>query len=255
MEAKHCLNCNEVVEKRYCPNCGQTTDTHRITFKHFLLHDILHGVWHVERGILFTIKEVFTRPGQAAVDYIGGKRIKYYNVFYLTVLVVGLNILLSEYYTQLESNYFTYTDIQDFTVGEKKYNNSLSLYSKILLLTLIPFFALLGYLIFKRKNYNLSEHFIISGVCFLGIMIITGIGHILSYLDFTENFGWISTMSNIAIPVAILFYISYCYYGAFNFHYGKSSLVGRIFLFLLLLLVGLYSVTGFMKIIFKAIYD
>lgn len=77
------MNCSEPVSKKFCPNCGQKTDTHRITFKHFILHDILHGVWHFERGILFTLKEAIIRPGNAALDYISGKRVRYYNVFYL----------------------------------------------------------------------------------------------------------------------------------------------------------------------------
>ena len=34
------------------------------------------------------------RPGQAALDYISGKRVKYYNVFYLSLLVLAVNILL-----------------------------------------------------------------------------------------------------------------------------------------------------------------
>ena len=43
--------------------------------KHFVMHDLLHGVWHLEKGILFTLKETIIRPGQAALDYIKGKRV------------------------------------------------------------------------------------------------------------------------------------------------------------------------------------
>lgn len=65
------------------------------------MHDLLHGIWHLEKGILFTIKETFMRPGQAALDYITGKRIRYYNVFYLSLLVIALNLLLSHLYETL----------------------------------------------------------------------------------------------------------------------------------------------------------
>ena len=74
MDQNYCLNCADQISKNFCANCGQKTDTHRIKIKHFLFHDLLHGVWHLEKGILFTIKEAFVRPGQAALDYIGGKR-------------------------------------------------------------------------------------------------------------------------------------------------------------------------------------
>ena len=76
-----CLNCNENLIGKFCYNCGQKSDTHRITLKHFIFHDVLHGVWHIEKGIIFTIKESKTRPGKAALDYISGKRMRYHNFF------------------------------------------------------------------------------------------------------------------------------------------------------------------------------
>lgn len=82
------------MEHNFCPSCGQKTDTHRIVLKHFIFHDLIHGVWHLEKVIVFTLKETILRPGQAALDYISGKRIKYYNVFYLSLLVIAVNILL-----------------------------------------------------------------------------------------------------------------------------------------------------------------
>lgn len=40
---QNCLNCNEVVTKNFCPNCGQKTNTHKIAFQYFMIHDILLG--------------------------------------------------------------------------------------------------------------------------------------------------------------------------------------------------------------------
>ncbi|MBK9396211.1 MAG: hypothetical protein IPN55_02830 [Saprospiraceae bacterium] len=50
-----------------------------------------------ERSI-FTIKESLLRAGKASMEYIEGKRIKYYNVFYLSLLLLGLNIFLIHYF-------------------------------------------------------------------------------------------------------------------------------------------------------------
>ena len=57
-ENSNCLNCTAATISKFCSNCGQKTEIHRITLKHFLFHDILHGVWHMEKGIFFTTKEV-----------------------------------------------------------------------------------------------------------------------------------------------------------------------------------------------------
>ncbi|WP_296147309.1 DUF3667 domain-containing protein [uncultured Flavobacterium sp.] len=236
MKSHVCLNCNEATERNYCSNCGQKTDTHRINFKHFLVHDILHGVWHVEKGILFTMKEALTRPGKAALDYISGKRIKYYNVFYLTILLVGLQLFLANYYDKLQLVY--YPEIYE-TVHKKSQNPGafLSDYSKILILSLIPLFALTSFLLFRRKKLNLSEHFILSGMIFLGVMLITLVSTILSFVDFLENFSTIGYIIDRSTPVVLLLYISYGYYNAFQSTYSKSSLIFKIIAFDILLLL------------------
>ena len=239
MKSLVCLNCDEITDRNYCSNCGQKTDTHRINFKHFLVHDILHGVWHMEKGILFTMKEALTRPGRASLDYINGKRIKYYNVFYLTILLVGLQLLLANYYNKLQLVYSP--EIYD-TINIKSQNNGafLSDYSKILILSLIPFFALTSFMVFRKRKLNLSEHFILSGMIFLGVMLITLCSTLLSFVDFLENFSIIGTIIDRLTPVIILFYISYGYYNAFQSTYSKSKLILKIIAFDILLLLEIF---------------
>ena len=95
-----CKNCGEntIGKGKYCHGCGQKSRTHRLTFKHFIEHDIIHGVLHLDRGLPLTLKEIFTRPGGVAMDYIEGKRKKYYNFFYLLLLIIGVvSILLTSF--------------------------------------------------------------------------------------------------------------------------------------------------------------
>lgn len=246
MQSHYCLNCQEIIEKNYCSNCGQKTDTHRINFKHFIFHDILHGVWHVEKGILFTVKEAFTRPGKAALDYISGKRIKYYNVFYLTVLLVGLNIFLVNYYDQLELKY--YPELHELKPnGDLKSGDFLSDYAKILILSLIPLFALTSFILFRRKKLNLSEHFILSGMIFLGVMLISTISILLSFLEFLENLSTVANIIDKGTPIVLLLYISFGYYNAFRPIYNKLNIILRVIAFdiLLLLEMAIFIITAF----------
>ncbi|MFY0481357.1 DUF3667 domain-containing protein [Flavobacterium sp. PLA-1-15] len=252
MKSPICLNCNEATERNYCSNCGQKTDTHRINFKHFLVHDILHGVWHMEKGILFTMKEALTRPGKAALDYISGKRIKYYNVFYLTVLLVGLQLFLANYYEHLQTIYFPEKLEETEKIAQKNYA-FLSDYGKILILSLIPLFAFNSFIVFRRKRLNLSEHFIISGMVFLGVMIITLVSTILSFLDFLENFSTIALIIDRSTPVILLLFISYGYYKAFQSVYSKSGLFLRVIVFDILLLFLLLLISFFLIILTKSL--
>ena len=50
----NCLDCGAALTDRFCAHCGQPADTHRITLKHLLLHDLPHSVWHVDKGLAFT---------------------------------------------------------------------------------------------------------------------------------------------------------------------------------------------------------
>lgn len=233
-----CLNCNEPVSKKFCPNCGQKTDTHRITFKHFIFHDILHGVWHMEKGILFTLKESLVRPGKAALDYISGKRIRYYNVFYLTLLLIGLNIFMNHIQNELSHYYFQTRLVPETDTAGEKFDAFLSSYSKLIIFSFIPLFTINSFILFKRKKLNFSEHFIISGMMFLGVMIITTVSTFLFFTDYLNYVDIISTSINFATPFLILLYLIINYYKTFAIDYNsKFEISSRIFLFILFLLI------------------
>lgn len=53
-----CKNCSFSFEGNYCSNCGQTAKTERISFK-FLWEDIQHGILHYDKGIVYTVKQLF----------------------------------------------------------------------------------------------------------------------------------------------------------------------------------------------------
>jgi hypothetical protein len=48
---------------------------HSYSIKHFIEQDLIHRIWHVDTGILFTIRELFTRPGHCVREFINGKRV------------------------------------------------------------------------------------------------------------------------------------------------------------------------------------
>lgn len=233
-----CLNCESPVSGKFCSDCGQKTDTHRITFKHFLMHDILHGVWHFEKGILFSLREGITRPGKAGMDYISGKRIRYYNVFYLILLIIGLNLFISSYYEKLSHIYLGTTEAK-MTGVVKSVGDFLEHYSKLLIFSFVPLFALNSFLIFRRKKLNLSEHFIIAGMIFLGVMIIATVSNFFFFLDFIEHMDFLSNFVNAFTPVFILLFILVSYYKTFRDTYSRIRTLLKTLLFIFLLILEL----------------
>lgn len=63
-EATGCANCGRAINgpaQSFCPACGQPTPMYRIDW-HFMVHEFEHSVLHMDRGILYSIKELMLRP-------------------------------------------------------------------------------------------------------------------------------------------------------------------------------------------------
>ncbi len=73
---KTCLNCNYVVENRFCPNCGQENSDTRKTFHHLFIH-FFEDLTHYENAFWKTIKNLFLKPASLTKEYLSGKRLSY----------------------------------------------------------------------------------------------------------------------------------------------------------------------------------
>jgi hypothetical protein len=89
MSRRSCLNCGQTLTGPWCAACGQKGDVGRLTLAG-LLHEIPHGVFHVDRGFVPTLRAVFTRPATVAFDYLDGRRIRWFNPLTLVVLCAGV---------------------------------------------------------------------------------------------------------------------------------------------------------------------
>jgi hypothetical protein len=231
MSSKNCLNCGNELNDKFCGECGQRSDTHRITVKHFIEHDLLHGVFHLDKGILFTIKEAFTRPGKAAMDYISGKRVSYYNIFYLLLVLLGLNLLLIHYAQALHHSPLMQADKDGVKVYEFFTKNI-----KFLILSFIPLFAFNGLLLFRRLKLNFAEHHIVSGFTLLGCVMLALLINLLALMPYNileGPVGWV----RVAILIGIVIFPVYVYYLAFGKQYKKLGFIWRISLMYLLFFI------------------
>ncbi len=253
----HCLNCGKHLTDKYCAGCGQKADTHRITFKHFLLHDLLHGTFHIDKGILYTAKQSITRPGQAALDYISGKRIRFYNVFYLILIILGLMLFVrhaDEMFLGGHEEHFPVR--QNVNEATRNLDKIFTEKSKFLILLFLPFAAINSFILFRKRKLNLSEHTIIAGMLLLGIAIIGLFTNVFFQLFvFT---GMDATIASLIITALNFIYVGYGYYNAFGKDYsgwGISSRVAAFFVFicievllLLMVLIGIATHWKFTEI-------
>ncbi|WP_332452492.1 DUF3667 domain-containing protein [Chryseobacterium aquaticum] len=217
MNAKkiNCLNCCTKTIGKYCHNCTQKSDTKRLNLKHFISHDIIHGTLHLDKGLLFTLKEIIIRPGKVASNYINGQRVRYYNFFYLTLILIGLILFFKGY-----NNSSIINEVSDKPISKVSYNLGKELasnYFKHFLLSFIPLFAISSSIAYRKNKLNLAEHGIIAGVCLIYILLYTLV------LQFVHL--WFSTLDIrpyfffVVILTIILVYIQ-----AFKDYYPKRTL-------------------------------
>lgn len=237
MSHHNCLNCGKILTDKFCAGCGQKADTHRITFKHFIFHDLIHGTFHFEKGMLFTAKEALIRPGKAALDYISGKRIRYYNVFYLILITIGLMIFTHHVGNLLADDGQTAEVVQNkhyINEASKKIDEILVQKSKIIIFLFVPFASINSFLLFKRRKLNLSEHSIIAGMVLLGILLIATCSNIIFWLKIVHQVGLVISLLSIA---TIIVYIWRGYYGAFSNDYSKWGISYRMVLFFIMIFI------------------
>jgi len=220
-----CLNCETELTDKYCASCGQKADTHRITFGNFIFHDVLHGTFHIERGILFTTKQALVRPGKAALEYIAGKRKRYYNVFYLILIVIGL-ILFIRHADEVDE---ISPDAIKLDEASQKIDDIISKASKFIIFLFVPFGALNSFILFRRKKLNLSEHFILSGMILLGILLVNFFSIFIFMLNTITQIS--GTVLSLIVTAVCFLYVAYGYFNAFGKEYSKFGFSYRMLLF------------------------
>src|SRR5947199_6953580 len=88
-----CKNCGYHVDYKYCPKCGQSASIERFSVKH-LLHEFIHGFYHVDHGIIYTTKALSLNPGKMLNEYLHGKRKDHFNPFTFILIISALLTIL-----------------------------------------------------------------------------------------------------------------------------------------------------------------
>lgn len=167
-----CSNCNQEFSDNYCGHCGQAAKLKRIDGK-YVLHEIIH-VLHLEKGIFYTIKELFVRPGASVRNFISEDRSR-------LVKPVIFIIVTSVIYTIC--SHWVHHEAENYTPAEKNILSDLKVifdwiqhhygYANIILGIFITLWIKL---FFRNYAYNFFEILIL--LCF-----VMGIGMLLLALS------------------------------------------------------------------------
>lgn len=120
---KTCLNCRAVVEKKYCPQCGQKNTESRQSFVHLFTH-FFEDFTHYDNAFWKTIRHLLFKPALLTQEYLAGRRQKYVPpvrlyIFISFVTFFLISIAMSKVMTDIErQNANTETDWRDVALRE-----------------------------------------------------------------------------------------------------------------------------------------
>lgn len=162
-----CKNCSAAVVGSYCANCGQASKVEKITLS-TLMRDFSEDVLQINKGLLYTIIELFTRPGNSIREYLEGKRKNHFRP--ITYLLL-LSTIYFFFVKLTGSNTWMNDAIFGFAKGAKDIHGDSNIPSSISLLAdnyayttlfLLPVFALASYICFPKTQANYFEHVVIN---------------------------------------------------------------------------------------------
>ncbi len=134
---KTCLNCNYVVENKFCPNCGQENSETRQSF-HYLFTHFAEDLAHYDSSFWKTMKALLLQPGKLTQEYLSGKRKKYVPpvklyifISFMTFLIPNLlpevslfgDVVTIEEVPNIDEE--DVTELEGFTMFEKEKFNSI----------------------------------------------------------------------------------------------------------------------------------
>ena len=219
--AHPCLNCHQPLAANYCAACGQKASTHRYSFGHFLAHDLVHGLWHVDNGLLPTLRALFVRPGHRVRAYLAGQRVGFFNFLTLLLLLLAAGHFLEDFTRVKMSDLVSENSRAAMGAMETFFEK----YPKASLVLTVPVYALFSFVWFRKSGFNLTEHFVLNAYKTAGESVI-----VLGFSALTIFYANVPVLSKIYGLVSLLTVVYtvvfYCQFFA-QAGYRKKSLVLR----------------------------
>ncbi|MDZ7723602.1 MAG: DUF3667 domain-containing protein [candidate division KSB1 bacterium] len=163
-----CKNCGQKFDGNYCNNCGQNSNVEKIDFK-YLLIEIPNSIFQLNSGFLFTVKELFTRPGHSIRQFLKGKRKQHFKplafvflastLYVISTYLLGKNTFLSEIISGITDGLNNDNSTELSTTNFLKWLANNHEYATLIFL---PFFSLASYLAFIKSKYNYFEHLVLN---------------------------------------------------------------------------------------------
>jgi len=259
--ATTCLNCGTELtnQQNFCPDCGQKTDTPRISFL-YLAKEFLAVFAHADKGLFNLAKRLAINPGQVAIDYVEGRRKRYFNPFGFLVICIALSFPIYNLVKpaqdlpqpEFEDLQRIPAELQLMALNAKDraqavqhfFNKNINLISVFV----APYFAFMLWLFFRRRKRNIAE-------ITLAYLLFIGFGNIISVVIFYPLMAIFKdpVSFSILLWISTFVQIGYDAWGMKTFFKYKTA-VGFIKVLSALLLIGFIGLVILLIFLFFYVY-
>lgn len=235
--AETCHNCSALITKNFCSNCGQKK--YKRIDKKYIWDELQYTLFHTNKGFLYSIKKILRNPGKTAMEFINGHRVNHYKPILLVFILSGIATFISYKLLKLKvvmNEYFTQKNINSNQMED--FMNFLSSYTSIIMLLMIPLFALSTWIAFKKWGHNYYEHLVINAyiLSFYTLISIIFIYPVMYFYRHSPNVFFLITQISMLLVPFILFWFFKEFY--------KNKLIKSIVL-KVLAVIGL-AIIGYM---------
>ena len=232
-----CVNCSTAFESRFCPHCGQPAHTVRITGS-YVLHEVPHSILHVDKGLFYTLKELFLRPASMIAGYLAGQRAKHFKPLAYVVILSAFSSFVAHWVREyLEAH----DDLASITLPRNGVNVFIASvapffahYQSVFYFLMIPIISLATWTFF-HKRYNYWEHVVVN-------TFLTAQFNLLLVVGFAFSLWNEGRFSLTPMLVLFFIYLSVIYSRLFAEPPAKRAFIGRTLA--AILSVGLLYITG-----------
>jgi hypothetical protein len=202
MTTLKCLNCDQALKEAYsfCPNCGQETQMDG-SLKTFILH-FLGDYFTFDSKIIRSFTPLITKPGYLTREYFQGRRVRYIPPLRLFIFLSIIFFLFLNWLKVESSNH-----TQVLTGEDQSWNNYFESWLPKLFFILLPLFALLLSLLYRKQQKGFIIHFVFALHYHATLFLVGILYSIISYCFFIGNLLFLNSFLLICAGAYLLIYL------------------------------------------------
>lgn len=201
------------------------------------MNSIVSSVLEIERGFLYTLKELLVRPAQSIKGYVAGKRVKFYKPFaYVVIMSTITSFLVYLIDLNVHARFgYNYVEIDENTFEYYLALTSIffTKYQSLFYFCMIPIISICSWLFFV-KRFNYWENIVLN-------TYITAQFNLLIIIAQLTRLFMDGTVSYTPYLIIYFTYIGFVYSRFFTKPDEKSLLTVIKMVILIILIVLIYT--------------